>query len=123
MHTHICIHIYVHTYMQACICTYTHVYLCMHTHTHMLGDMKNNNHRSIVYNSKILATSQHPSRGEINCHIYNGIHIAVKRNELELHESIWINSTNIILIKRKQFANEFLQYDIYKKVQYRQQFF
>ena len=52
------------------------------------------------------------------CYIYNGIHIAVKRNELELHESIWINSTNIILIKRKQFANEYLQYDIYEKVQY-----
>ena len=51
------------------------------------------------------------------CYLYNGIHTAVKRIELELHESIWINSTNIILIKRKQFANEYLQYDIYKKVQ------
>lgn len=113
MYTHICRHVYAHIHMYTYVCT----------HIYMLGDMKNNNHRSIVYNSKILATSQHQSRGEINCHISNGIHIAVKRNELELHESIWINSTNIILIKRKQFANEFLQYDIYKKVQYRQQFY
>lgn len=57
------------------------------------------------------------------CYIYNGIHIVVKMNELELQESIRINSTHIILIKRKQFANEYLPYDIYKKVQYTQQFY
>ena len=37
------------------------------TYTCMLEDMKNNNHRNIIYNSKILATFQCPCRGEINC--------------------------------------------------------
>lgn len=81
---------------------YTYTPLYMHTHTYMSGDMKNNNHRSIVYNSKVLETSHCPSRGEINCVLsIMELHIAVERNELELNESIWINSTNIILIKRR----------------------
>lgn len=46
-------------------------------------------------------------------------YITVKRKKLELHESIWINSTNTILIERKQFVNEYLQYDIYMQQFYK----
>lgn len=62
--------------------------LCMHTHTNMSGDVRTN-YRSVLCNSKILETCQRPCRGEINCVIsIMEFHIKVKRNKLELHESI-----------------------------------
>lgn len=98
--------------------------MCLYMHTHKCVRRHKNNYRSVLCNSKILETSQHLSGGEINCVVsIMEFHKKVKRNKLELRKSIWINSTNIILIKRRQFANEYLQCDIYVKVQHMHQFY
>lgn len=54
---------------------------------------------TIVCNSKLLKISPGLSRGDINCAVYNGISCGSEKEWTRPHESIWINSTNKILIK------------------------